>query len=75
MMAYEKLCLFCIHFRWMKEEMWGMGSTLTGPMFHRGETICKKGHGKEWDEPENEKEYRQIILTAETCNDYEQVKI
>ena len=71
----DKLCMFCTHFRWSKEEMWGMGSTLTGPMFSGGDAACKKGHGASWCRPENEGEFREIILTARQCPDYDEVKV
>jgi hypothetical protein len=68
---HEKLCIFCKHFRWRKEEMWGMSSTLTGPMFEGGDSTCAKGHYEGLANfPENEEEYRQIILRAERCKDY-----
>ena len=72
----EKLCIFCQHFSWSKESMWGMGSTQTGPMFEGGSAACGKGHSdNSWLYPEDEKEYRTIILHAEKCKDYEQVKL
>ena len=39
----EKLCIFCRHFDWSAEEMYGMGSTMTGPMFEGGFSRCRKG--------------------------------
>jgi hypothetical protein len=72
----EKLCLFCNHFRWSKEEMWGMGSTMTGPMFEGGSATCGKGHADDtWLYPDDEKEYRKIVLHAQTCPDYDQVEV
>ena len=70
----EKLCIFCNHFRWSAEEMWGMGSTLTGPMMEGGDASCGKGHGKGWGYPQDEDDFRKIILTAAKCKDYDQVK-
>lgn len=70
----EKLCLFCVNFNWSAEEMWGMGSTMTGPMFEGGDAACKKGHGSKWGRPHDESDFREIVLTAEKCQDYEQVK-
>ena len=67
----SKLCIFCIHFNWSKEEMWGMGSTQTGPMFEGGDACCKKGHYNGlYNTPEDENEYRKIILRAAECSDY-----
>lgn len=69
----EKLCIFCIHFRWSKEDMWSMGSTLTGPMMSGGDAACDKKHLHEY--PGTEADWRRIILTATKCADYEQVKV
>ena len=67
----EKLCIFCKHFDWEKEEMWGMGSTQTGPMFEGGDTRCKKGHYEGLNNyPCDATEYRAIILRAVECKDY-----
>lgn len=71
----EKLCIFCVHFRWSKEEMWGMGSTLTGPMFTGGYAECMKGHFENVYPPKDEDDYRKIILRGQSCKDYEQVKV
>jgi hypothetical protein len=71
----EKLCIFCIHFVWEKESMWGMGGTMTGPMMEGGSATCAKKH--QWEcggFPEDEKDFRRIILKAKTCPDYEQVQ-
>ena len=73
-MRKEKLCMFCNHFSWSKEEMWGMGSTMTGPMFEGGDAACAKGHGSDWDMPNSENDFRKIILTAETCPDYDEAR-
>jgi len=72
----EKLCMFCVHFRWQKEEMWGMGSTLTGPMMEGGDALCDEGHFKGKDiphYPRDEEDFRKIIVVAQTCPDYQQV--
>ena len=67
----DKLCIFCKHFNWSKEEMWGMGSTQTGPMFEGGDTRCKKNHYAGLDNyPTDEAEYRAIIIRARKCSDY-----
>jgi hypothetical protein len=69
----EKLCIFCKHFRWEEEPMWGMGSTLTGPMMVGGDATCAAGQfeGK-WDNrPRDEVDWRQIILRGEDCPKYE----
>ncbi len=69
----EKLCIFCQHFTWSKESMWGMGSTMTGPMMGGGDTQCDKGHEEIFHYPEDEEDFRKIILFARKCQDYEQV--
>lgn len=71
----EKLCLFCEHFVWRKEEMWGMGSTMTGPMFEGGDSNCRKGHREIFHYPNDESDFRRIVLFAEKCLDYKQVQI
>ena len=67
-MATEKLCMFCPHFDWE-----GVGyiyySTLTGGDVTGGMS-CKKGHFYE-DRPDDTAAFRKIILTAQTCPDYE----
>jgi len=73
-MSAEKLCIFCKHFRWSAEEMWKMGSTMTGPMMTGGDANCRKGHGAEWGCPGDEEDFRKIILTAAKCKDYAQVE-
>lgn len=56
--------------------MWGMGSTQTGPMFDGGSANCGKGHSDEtWLYPDDEVQYRKIVIHAETCPDYDQVKV
>lgn len=40
----KQLCIFCEYFEWSAEEMWGMGSTQTGPMMSGGDAQCYKGH-------------------------------
>ena len=56
--------------------MWGMGSTMTGPMMEGGDATCAAGMYKgQWDNrPVDEAEYRAIILRAKKCNKYAQVK-
>ena len=73
----EKLCIFCKHFRWSPEEMWGMGSTMTGPMMEGGDATCGAGMYKgQWDNrPTDENEYRTIILRGQKCEKYEQVEL
>lgn len=71
----EKLCIFCEHFNWSAEEMWGMGSTLTGPMMEGGWAECRKGHYKKLETPKDEAEYRAVILKGQNCKDYKQVKV
>ena len=73
----EKLCLFCTHFRWTAEEMWGMGSELTGPMFEGGWAECEKKHFGQWgslEKPEDEKDFREVVIKAMNCKDYNQVQ-
>jgi hypothetical protein len=71
----EKLCIFCVYFNWRKEEMWGMGSTMTGPMMEGGSAGCDKGHANDsWLYPSDEDDFRKIIIQAAKCPDYEQVK-
>ena len=68
-----RLCIFCQHFSWSKEEMWGMGSTLTGPMMEGGQAKCAKGHigERDWGEtPCDDDDWRRIILTAVKCKDF-----
>ena len=56
--------------------MWGEGGTLTGPMFEGGSATCGKGHAdNSWLYPEDESEYRRIVLHAEACPDYDQVEV
>jgi hypothetical protein len=74
----EKLCIFCVHFKWTKEEMWGMGSTMTGPMFDGGWAECAKKHFGDLDNleaPADEDDYRKLILRGQNCKDYKQVKL
>ena len=72
----EKLCIFCKHFNWQTEEMWGMGSTMTGPMFEGGDATCSAGQFKgQWDNrPRDEVQYRRIILRGQSCEHYEEVR-
>lgn len=68
----EKLCIFCAHFSWSKESMWGMGSTMTGPMMEGGDSMCRMGKYAGLNNfPGDESEYRAIILRAVDCDDYE----
>lgn len=67
----DKLCIFCRHFNWSSREQCGHGSTMTGPMFEGGASTCKKGHYKGLDNyPQDESEYREIIIRARNCSDY-----
>ena len=70
----EKHCLFCNHFTWSEERMWGMGSEYTGPMMEGGWAECAKKHFKNLERPEDEQDFRRIILMGEQCPDYDQVK-
>jgi hypothetical protein len=74
----EKLCIFCKHFKWTKESMWGMGSEYTGPMMEGGWATCDMRHFGESGDlefPEDEADYREVILRGVDCDDYDQVKI
>ena len=63
-----RLCLFCEHFSWSEESMWGMGSTLTGPMMEGGDAVCAKGHYSE--RPTDDDAWRKIIVRAVKCPDF-----
>jgi hypothetical protein len=66
----ERLCIFCAHFRWTKEEMWGMGSTMTGPMMEGGWAECAKKRFKDLEAPDDEADFRRVIMQATGCPDY-----
>ncbi len=68
----EKLCIFCKNFNWSKEEMWGMGSSMTGPMFEGGDARCnaEKFPG-EWGYPRDEEDFRKIIIKGRDCDAYD----
>ena len=73
----KKLCLFCSHFDFSAEEMWGMGSTMTGPMFGGGDATCAKGHFEKCGEdidvrPTDASEWRKLIFHGAKCKDYQQ---
>lgn len=71
----EKLCIFCEHFRWKKEEQWGMGSTLTGPMMEGGNASCDAGMATDWPYMmDDESDWRRVIVTAQKCPEYKQVE-
>lgn len=59
----EKLCVFCVN---MDEESWGSESMGDNESF-----VCRKHH---FNGPATVYFTREIILKAETCPDYEQVK-
>lgn len=69
----EKLCVFCKHFQWAKESQWGMGSTMTGPMMEGGNATCAAGKYEDWPFPEDEDDWRKLILRGEDCDGYEPV--
>jgi hypothetical protein len=69
----EKLCIFCKHFRWTKEEMWGMGSEYTGPMFEGGWAECGRRRFANLEMPRDESDYRRVILHGVSCPDFESV--
>ena len=72
----KQLCIFCEHFNWSEEEMWGMGSTQTGPMMSGGDAQCAKGHfeskGSEYIDvrPSDDSEWRKLIFRGAKCPDY-----
>lgn len=74
----KQLCIFCEHFDWSAEEMWGMGSTQTGPMFSGGDATCAKGHfeakkGEYIDvRPDDAAAWRALIFRGANCLDYKQ---
>jgi len=73
----EKLCIFCEHFSGTKEEMWGMGSEYTGPMMEGGWAVCGKGKFGHWGDleaPDDEADFRRVILRGVDCKEYSQVK-
>jgi hypothetical protein len=68
----EKLCVYCVHM--FIEDSRGCGGTYTGPWGEKGPS-CKKGHFDEYtSDVDDMNEYRTLILKAQTCPDYEQVK-
>ena len=74
-MSPEKLCIFCEHFTWKKEEMWGMGSTYTGPMFDGGWAECAQKQFEHLEAPDDEQDFRRVILKATNCSQYQQVSL
>jgi hypothetical protein len=76
----KQLCIFCEHFNWSKEEMWGMGSTQTGPMFEGGDANCAKGHFERKPgeyvptRPSDDSEWRALIFRGAKCRDYSERK-
>lgn len=70
----EKLCVFCKHFDW-ESIGYTYYSTLTGGEIDGG-MACRKGHYGHYDKgrPESTEEFRDVILIAQTCKDYEAAK-
>lgn len=66
----EKLCLFCAHVDY--ERPWNHDSD-SGTSFSGGGFDCGKGHFQEAS-GYSLKDFRGLMLTAEKCPDYEQVK-
>jgi hypothetical protein len=66
-----RLCLFCEHFSWSSESMWGMGSTLTGPMMEGGHADCAKGVFQS-TYPESDDDWRAIILHGVQCKKFKE---
>lgn len=73
-MIPKQLCIFCEHFDWSAEEMWGMGSTLTGPMCSGGDATCAKDHFTYDDprRPNDAAEWRALIFKGANCKDYKE---
>ena len=69
----ERLCIFCTRFRWENETQWGMGSTQTGPLMEGGFAECRAGHKWEISYPQDQDDWRRIIVAAATCQDYDEV--
>jgi len=69
----EKLCVFCTNMEICDDR--GFGSTETGPYGSKGPS-CKKGHFNHYSTEciDDMDEYRELIIKAETCSDYDQVK-
>jgi hypothetical protein len=67
----EKLCLFCVYFDY-EAIGYTYYSTLTGGQ-ENGGMSCRKNHYSD-SRPDDAKTFREIILTAENCDDYHQVK-
>ncbi|HMJ28590.1 MAG TPA: hypothetical protein VK512_07705 [Xanthobacteraceae bacterium] len=67
----EKLCVFCKNFDWGKLE-YTYYSTLTGGDMSGGAT-CRKKHFFEVN-PESDDAFRKLILIAQNCTDYDEVK-
>jgi hypothetical protein len=66
----EKLCLFCKHYSY--EQIDGQRySSWTIDMV--GGCTCNKGHFAS-EMPSDEKEYRELLLRAGKCKDYERPK-
>lgn len=66
----EKLCVFCRHFRFSQGIKRG-GSEYTGEWVEGDGCSCELKHLPEDGMPYGENELRNILLTAETCPDYE----
>lgn len=70
-MTPEKLCVFCAHFRWAEIE-YRYYSTLTGGDMLGGMTCLKQRLNEGWPlRPDTTEEFREAILTAEGCPDYD----
>ena len=65
----KQLCIFCEHFDWSEEEMWGMGSTMTGPMMSGGDASCAKEHFG-YERPRDADDWRKLIFHGAKCKDY-----
>lgn len=50
--------------------MWGMGGALTGPLFDGGWAQCAAKRIRDLEIPEDEEDFRRIILYAENCDAY-----
>jgi hypothetical protein len=63
----EKLCVFCKHFKYEAIADYSF-STMTGGT--DGGSFCLKNHYA-YQRPDDEDEFRRLLLRAEKCKDYE----
>lgn len=63
----EKLCVFCKHFKYEAIADYSFSSMTSGT---DGGFTCMKGRYVE-RRPDDENEFRKLLLTAEACENYE----